>query len=156
MANLFPTGYEDEVIVADDLVETSPIGYRDGVAWDEETGDFIRDGKNMLLDSTGVESWKQWCTNCIQTERYKHLSYSSDFGIEMDAVFGASSREEAESILVRQINEAILADPYQRTAYIESLDLDWTAPDAIDVYLTIRGVNDVSIDLTAYITRGSS
>lgn len=156
MPNLLPTGYEEEVIVADDLVEDKPIGYRGGVVWDETIGDFVRDGKNMLLDATGVESWKQWVINCLETERFKHLAYDTDFGIEMDAVFGASSREEAESILCRQINEALLADPYQRTAYIESMELNWTAPDAIELYLTIRGIDEVSIDLIAHITRGGA
>lgn len=156
MVNLFPEGYEEEVLEADDLVTNQPVGYRNGIAFDDSLGDFLRDGKNRLLDSTGIESWKSWCINCLQTERFKHLAYSSDFGIEMDAVFAATSQEEAESILTRQITEAIMADPYQRAAYIESLEYDWTAPDAIEAQVTIRGIDDVSIDITAYITKGES
>lgn len=156
MPNLFPAGYDGETITADDLIEKKQTGYRNGVAWDEEAGDFVRDGKNMLQDSTGIESWKQWCVNCLETERYKHRAYSTDFGIEMDAVFGATSLEEAESILVRQITEAIMADPYRRCSYIEGLNIEWTAPDAIQVYLVIHGVDDVTIDITAYITGGGS
>lgn len=156
MANLFPTGYENEIIEADDLVESKPTGYRGGAAFNYETGDFQRDGRNRILDATGIESWRAWCINCLQTERYKHLAYSSDFGIDMDAVFAATSQEEAESILTRQITEAILADPYQRGAYVESLEYNWTAPDAVEVQLTIRGIDDTSIDLTAYVTRGDA
>lgn len=153
MPNLLPTGYEEEVLEADDLVANQPIGYRNGIAFDDSIGDFRRDGKNRLLDSTGIESWKSWCINCLQTERFKHLAYSSDFGIEMDAVFAATSREEAESILTRQITEAIMADPYQRAAYIENLEYAWAAADAVEVHLTIQGIDDVSIDITAYITK---
>lgn len=154
--NLFPTGYEKEVIQSDELVEDRPIGYRNGIAFDEKNGDFKRDGGNKLIDSTGIESWRSWCTNCMSTERYKHLAYSTDFGIELDAVFKSTSRAEAESILARQITEAILADPYQRTEYIENLRFSWIRPDAVEVRATIHGIDDVTIDVTAYITRGDS
>ena len=153
--NLFPVGYEEEVITQEDLSSNAPTGYRNGIAFDYETGDFKRDGMNKLLDSDGIESWKSWCVNCLQTERYKHLAYSTDFGIELDKVFAAGSRQEAENILTREITEAIMADPYERAAYIEDVAYDWTAPDAIVVELAIHGIDDVTIDITAYLTRGS-
>lgn len=156
MANLFPEGYEDEVITEEDLTSDTPTGYRNGIAFDYETGDFKRDGKNRIMDSDGIESWKSWCINCIQTERYAHLAYSSDFGIETAAAMRAKTREEAESILTREITEAILADPYGRTEYVEDIEFDWTAPDTVMVNATIKGVDDVTIDITAYLTKGGT
>ena len=152
--NLFPEGYEDEIITEEDLTSDQPIGYRNGIAFDSQRGQLLLDGMNKLLDSTGVESWASWCTNCIQTERYKHLAYSTDFGIELEKAMKASSREEAESILTRQITEAVMADPYQRTLYIEEITYDWTAPDTVAVEAKIHGIDDVTIDITAYITKG--
>ena len=152
--NLFPEGYEEEIITAEDLAAEKPTGYRNGIAFDSQLGDFLRDGMHKLLDSDGIESWKSWCINCVQTERYKHLAYSTDFGIEMDKAMKATSREEAESILTRQITEAIMADPYKRTKYIEEIKYNWTAPDSVSVAATIHGINDVTIDITAYITKG--
>ena len=152
--NLYPEGYDLEVITEADLQSGDPIGYRNGVAFDYETGDYPRDGMNKMLDSTGIESWKSWCINCLHTERYKHLAYSTDFGIETDAAFRATSRDEAESILTRQINEALLADPYERTKYVSEITFDWTAPDSVVVEVTIHGIDGVTIDVTAYITRG--
>lgn len=156
MPNLLPDGYENEIITAADLVEERPIGYRNGVAFDYLAGDFKRDGRHQMLASDGIESWKSWCINCIQTERYKHLAYPTDFGIELDKVFRAVSREEAESILTRQITEAVLADPYGRAAYIDNIVYNWTAPDAIEVEATVHGIDDVTIDITAYITKGAA
>lgn len=153
MPNLLPTGYETEVITEEDIVDEQPIGYRHGVSFDYELGDFRRDGKNKILDSDGIESWKSWVINCMQTERYKHLAYSTDFGIELDKVFGASSREEAESILIRQVTEAILADPYGRTKFIDNIEIIWPYPDALQLTATLHGIQDVSIDVTADITR---
>ena len=152
--NLFPEGYEVEVILAEDIESAKPTGYRNGVAFDYQTGDFVRDGMNKILDSDGIESWKSWCINCLQTERYMHLAYNSDFGIETTAAMRATSREEAESILTRQITEAILADPYKRTAYIEDIKFDWTAPDTVALSVTIHGIDDVTIDIIAYLTKG--
>ena len=154
MNNLFPEGYEREYITEEDLIAMeNPIGYRNGIAFDYERGDFPRDGMNKLLDSTGIESWKSWCINCLQTERYKHLAYSTDFGIELEAAMTADGRDEAESILNRQITEALLADPYKRTDYVSEIIYDWTDPDTVIVDVTIHGIDDVTIDITAHLTR---
>lgn len=153
MPNLYPKGYENEEITAADLATEKAVGYRNGIAFNYEAGDFKRDGMNKILDSDGIQSWKDWCINCLQTERYKHLAYSTDFGIELDAAMNASSREEAEAILTRQITEALMADPYERTAFVSDITYDWTAIDTVAVGVTIHGATDVTIDITAYLTR---
>ena len=156
MANLFPAGYEEAVITQEDLSSDMPIGYRNGIAFDYETGDFVMDGKNKILDSDGIESWKSWCIICLQTERYAHLACPSDFGIDTAAAMRATSRVEAESILTREITEAILADPYERTKFVEDIKFDWTAPDTVKVNAVIHGIDDVTIDLVAYISKGGT
>lgn len=156
MPNLFPEGYEDEVITQEDLESKQITGYRNGIAFDYKRGDLLRDGMHKMLDSDGIESWKSWCINCLQTERYKHLAYNSDFGIEIEKAMKATSREEAESILSRQITEAILADPYKRAKYIQEIIFDWTAPDTVCVDVTICGIDNATIDITAYITKGEA
>lgn len=154
--NLYPDDYEYETIEPEEAEDDQPIGYLPGVAFDYDTGDFVLDGRNQIEDASGVDSWKQWCKNCLQTERYKYLAYDTDFGIEVDEAFHATTQAEAESILTRQITEAILADPYERAAYIDDIAYEWTAPDAVQVNLTIVGIDDVTIDVEAYITEGES
>lgn len=156
MPNLLPEGYEEEVITTEDIQGDEPVGYRNGLSFDEDKGDFRLDGRNKILDSDGIESWRSWCINCVRTERYKHLAYSTDFGIEWDAVFAAADRDEAESILTRQITEALLADPYERTDYVEAVSIEWTEPDAVTVTVTAHGMYDATIDFTAYITKGAA
>ncbi len=152
MPNLYPENYE---MIQPEVAESEQYkGYRNGLAFDEVAGDFMRDGRNKIMDSDGIESWKSWCSNCIRTERYKHLAYSTDFGVDWDLVFAAESPEEAESILVREINEALLADPYGRTDYVEDVEIEWTSPDTITLYVIVHGMYDVTIDITAYITKG--
>lgn len=155
MPNLFPTGYQNEVITVDETKTERPIGYRPGILFDYETlGDFARDGRNRVIEANGIESWKSWVVNCLSTERYKYLAYSTDFGIEYDKIFGASTKAEAESILVRQVTEAILADPYGRTEYLEFTNIDWSVPDAVIASFILHGINDVTLDMTVYLTRG--
>jgi len=154
--NLYPAGYETEVAVLDKLASRGKVGFRGGIRFDYAAGDFPRDGRNRLLDSTGLESWEAWVRNCMMTERYKHLAYSSDFGIELDPVFQAASREEAENVLTRQITEAILADPYGRTRYVEDIVYTWAGADGVTATVTLHGLDDVTLDVTAYITRGGS
>lgn len=154
MPNLFPENYESEVIEKEDTETAGSVGYRNGISFDDDAGDFRRDGKNKILSSNGIESWKSWCINCIETERYKYLAYDTDFGIETEEAMKAESKEEAESILIRQITEALMADPYERTEYIKEIVFDWTAPDAIAVDIAIQGKEDITIDITAYITKG--
>ena len=134
-----------------ELHDIFPVG--GSLLFDEILGDFVRDGRNYLLDNTGIESWKSWCYNAIITERYKHLAYGTDFGIEYDAIFGAETREAAESILTRQITECLLADPYGRTAYVPEISIQWVAPDAVLVDVTVQGIEDVTIDLTVYLSK---
>lgn len=153
MPNLYPEGYEDDVITESDVSAKKPTGYRNGIAFDYEAGDFPRDGMNKLMDSTGIQSWKDWCINCLQTDRYKHLAYSTDFGIEIDKALRANSREEAESILLREITEALMADPYKRTDYVSDVTFDWKSPETLAIDVTIHGIDDVTIDITAYLTR---
>lgn len=153
--NLYPEGYEDEVVTEEDLILAQAAGYRNGIAFDSRRGDFLRDGMNKLMDSDGIESWKSWCINCIQTERYAYLAYSTDYGVEIEKAMKASNREEAESILTRQITEAIMADPYQRARYVGNITYDWIAPDSVEANIIIHGIDDVTIDITAYITKGA-
>jgi len=151
--NLFPTGYETQVAEAEDVADPVAIGYRPGISFDFDTGDFVRDGRRRIQNADGVESWEGWCRACLLTERYEHLAYSTDFGIETREAFAAETREKAEALLEREITEALEADPYGRTEYVEDIVFVWDAPDSVQVMVTVRGIDNVSIDVTADLTR---
>lgn len=140
MPNLFPT----EPTTADTLgtaeETTKIIGYRPSIYFDYEIGDFRRDGANRLVHCTGQEAWVQWCIKCLSTQRYAYLSYPSDYGIDYDIVFNATTRAEAENELTRQISEALAADPLQRLSYIEEMTFDWLDDTSVEVSLTLVGI----------------
>ncbi len=154
MPNLFPQGYEEQLAAVSDIERDEPVGYKPSAAFSFETGDFVRNGANQVESASGVEAWEAWCRICLQTQRYTHAAYTTDFGIEYDRVFKSASRSEAESILTRQITEALMADPYGRTLYVSAVTYTWTAADALIAEVQVVGINDVTIDISIPLSGG--
>ena len=80
-------------------------------------------------------------------------AYSDDIGIDIEEVFAADTREAAESILKTEITEALTADPYNRTAYVESITCDWFCPDGVNVSVSVVGYDGTSDTIDATITK---
>ena len=154
MAELFPAGYETETAEVAQLTASAPAGLRPGPRFDRALGDFPRDGRNRMMDADPAESWEEWVRNCLETERHRHLAYGPNFGIETAEAFRAPSREGAETVLTREITEALLADPYRRTVYVEDVGYRWDAPDEVTVTVTVHGLGDRTAEVTARIPRG--
>lgn len=151
MPELFPTGYENEVVTLEDVTDTKEKGYRESVFFDPDTNDFVRDGQHRVKSANGIEAWEQWCRNCIETEKGVYPCYADWFGISTRAVFGAETRDMAESILIREISEGLQNDPYGRTKYVSDVEIEWVDADALEVKVTAVGIADTTIDLTARI-----
>lgn len=142
MPNLFPEDLKADALATETEAEKSAAtGYRRSIYFDFEKGDFVRDGANRLVESSGTEAWIQWCIKCLQTQRYAHLAYSTDYGIDYDTVFSCSTREEAENELTREITEALGADPYERLSYIESMTFEWIDDTSVEVHLILVGID---------------
>ena len=148
MADLFPSGYENEVVTMEEITDQKETGYRESVYFDPETFDFIRDGQYRVKSATGLEAWEQWCMACLMTERGVFPAYSDKFGIKTEEAFQAESRELAESILTREICESLANDPYGRTKYVSDVEFDWFDADALEISVTVVGIDDVTIDIT--------
>ena len=149
--NLFPT---DEVeMTADELqnAEDNPVGYLESVYFDETIGDFVRDGQHRLKSATGIEAWEQWCINCLLTERGKYPAYGDIFGIATEEAFQSDDRAEIESILTLEITEGLKNDPYGRTEYVESVNFNWVESNMLEITVTVRGIYDVTRDITVMI-----
>lgn len=147
MPQLYPTVEIPQQIFNEATTESTRTGYKPSVYFDPETGDFVRGGSNKLQSATGIEAWQAWCWKVIQTTRYAHYAYSKNYGVEIEEAFHAPDRATVESILERTMTEAIMADPYQRTNRVEEITFDWTAPDTVDVHLTIVGMDEATIDV---------
>lgn len=146
---LFPEDFEEMTMEEDELEESSSE-YLQGICFED---DFVRNGQHMLMTSSGVEAWKQWCINCLLTERYSSPLYSTDFGIETSEAFKAGSREEAETILSSEIIEALEADPYERTEHVNEINFEWGVDD-VRVCINVTGVDEATIDIEITLNKG--
>ena len=151
MAELFPEGYEEEIVTTEDITEQSETGYREGVYFDPEAQDFIRDGQYRVISATGIESWENWCRNCLLTEKGVYPCYGETFGISTREVFQAETRDKAQSILIREICESLANDPYGRTKYVSDITIEWIDSDALSLDVTVIGIDNASIDITTVI-----
>lgn len=151
MPELFPTEYETEVVTPEEIEGKTKVGYKEGVFFDIENGDFIRDGQHRVKSATGIESWEQWCSNCLMTERDAYPCYSSTFGIATYEAFQAETREKTESILTREICESLQKDPYGRTRYVSDVEFEWQDSDALSVHIKVVGIDSATIDITTVI-----
>lgn len=141
--SLFPEDMEEFMEEEDEEEEEKAAEYAQGVGFDT---DLIRDGTYAVQTSTGIDSWKQWCINCLCTERFSSPLYSSDFGISTSEAFQTNDREEAETILVSEITEALEADPYERTEQVLEIDFEWKV-DSVQVQVLVAGVDGATIDV---------
>lgn len=151
MPELFPEGYEEQVITTEDVADLKETGYREGVYFDPETEDFVRDGQYRVKSATGIESWEGWCRNCLLTERGVYPCYGDQFGIATREVFQAETREKAESILTREICESLQNDPYGRTKYVSDVEIEWHDSDSLTIDITVVGIDNATIDITTLI-----
>lgn len=141
--NLFPADMEEMTIEEEEMEELEEKNdYIGAAAFDS---DFVRDGQNSVRGASGIDSWKQWCINCLTTEREVSPLYSSDFGIAITEILQAATKEEAESLFKAEAKEALEADPYERTDYVSEISFDWTA-DSVNVYIEVVGIDGATID----------
>lgn len=152
--NLFPEDIDD--FMEDELLdeeEEEIVGFKVSPHFDIETGDFMMDGSGNIMTANEIDSYIQWCTAIIATDRGKSDSYTSDIGIDYDAVFSAVDREEGEMILESEISEALECDPYGRTEYVQHVESEWVGPDAINVSVEVVALDNELVTFNTTITR---
>lgn len=151
MPDLFPAGYAEEVVNLEEITDKKETGYREGVYFDPDSSDFMRDGQYRVKSATGIESWEQWCRNCLQTERGVYPCYGDTFGIATTEAFQAETRDKAQSILTREICESLQNDPYGRTKYVSDVEFTWQEADALQVSVQVVGIDGTTLDITTVI-----
>lgn len=158
MENLFP---EESILDEDDAIQdyesSSEPNYVPGLKIDPFTNDFVISGAGKIVDCTETESWIQWCKKVLETPRYQCIAYSDDIGIDIESIIVCVTREERESMLFSEISDALAADPYNRTSYVESVLFGWHV-DSVDCMVSVVG-NDGSranIDVEMSFSGGGS
>lgn len=146
--NLFPADIDNDVDFYAESYEESAIGYKKAPYFDSELGDFALDGSGKIIDADEITAYTQWCEAVIATDRYNHDAYTSDIGIDYNAVFKAKTHEEAEAILESEISEALAVDPCGRTNYVQNVTFEWLKADELHVLVEVMALDNelVTID----------
>lgn len=111
--SIFPS----ETISVDDTIQSTVTASTElpplkEYAWDFVNNDFILvDGKNVIV--TELEAVKVWVWKALQTQRYRYLAYSWNYGSELeDLVSQGLSTAALKSELERYLTESLLINPY--------------------------------------------
>lgn len=148
--NLFPEDIEEDIL---DDEEEGVTSYKTGPYFDTEKGDLLLNGAGQILLGDSVEVWAVWCEKIINTPRYSCDLYSTDVGIDYEAIFAADDREEAETILENEITEALSVDPYGRMMYVQSVECEWLSSDSIAVEVTVVGLENEVVTIDTVINK---
>lgn len=114
--------------------------------WDFETQDFVYDAQGNHVLVTGDEAIKVWIYKALNTERFRYLAYSWQYGLEVRPFIGkVMGVQERYSELKRIIIECLMVNPY-----IKSIDSIEMTPDGdkltVDITLTtIYGEVEVNV-----------
>lgn len=143
---LFPVFDVPSEIEEDDAEDDSE--YAPAPLWDYETGDFATDGAHRTIWGSGYDSWVLWCTKTIMTQRWAHLAYSANHGVEAEEAFAEEDREAVESSFERTITEALLADPLGRTREVRDFDFSWEV-DCLMITCEVIGTDGNTAEIKA-------
>ncbi|MDF2651715.1 MAG: hypothetical protein K0Q73_7520 [Paenibacillus sp.] len=102
---------------------------------------------NRIVGSIdGLEAMKQAVYKILQTERFKHLVYSTDYGSELSSLVGRSS-SYIRAELGRRIQEALLQDErintvedFKISASGDSALVEFTIVSAYGAFQTLKEV----------------
>lgn len=85
----------------------------------------------------GLEAMKQVVYKILNTERYKYIIYSWNYGIELEDLFGEPVSYVC-SELPRRITEALVQD--DRINSVEDFEFDLTERRTVKVTFTVRTI----------------
>lgn len=111
-------------------------------------GDFQRGGSHQIVEATGADAWQQWCEKCLVTQKGASQYYPQEYGIDQQAVFSKQDRNLVENVLLREIKEALEADPYHRLDSIASMSFSWISENMLQVSLQLTGIEGSSISVS--------
>lgn len=130
---------------------TDEATYLPGLKFDT---DLVLNGGGNIVICEPDEAWLNWCKKALATPRYQCDDYSDQMGVDVEAAFSATSRAEAEEILRSEIKGALEADPYGRTAHVDSINFNWIAPDAVEASTEISGFENLKIAVSTVYDAG--
>ncbi|EGQ21064.1 hypothetical protein HMPREF9372_3347 [Sporosarcina newyorkensis 2681] len=140
---LYPS-FDAPDLMADEVVETLQDVYAYKYDYDNER--LVVTGTGKAVKGDPIDAYRFWAVKCCLTERYQYAAYSSDFGVEFQAIMEADyPRPIAESEIKRTIKEALMVD--ERTISVTTFSFEWSGDSCwINFKLeSVYGIDNVEI-----------
>lgn len=114
-------------------------------AWDFEKNEFkLKDGKPYIVE--GIEALKIWIYKVLNTQRYRYLAYTWDYGVEIEDLIGKPYTQEfKESEFKNMIEEALKINPY--ISGIKNIELSLTNDKVTANFDVVTTLGVVNIDI---------
>lgn len=142
MSNPFMLGPDNTETDNDDLPVFNEY------AWDFDRDSFILndDGSHKIV--TENEAIKVWVWHVLRCERYIHLAYYDDYGIELEKFIGTGPNDNQRSAeLFRYIKEALLVNPYIKNVTALSVEQVHKKITMTLKLATVYGETDIGIEV---------
>lgn len=95
------------------------------------------ENKNIGALCTGIDSLKQKIYKILNTERYQHIIYSWDYGVEFKDLIG-EPEEYVVPEIERRIKEALVID--ERIESVNDFEFDTSIKGCITVTFTVATI----------------
>ena len=115
-------------------------------AWDFENNCFLydADGKHRIVE--GDEAIKIWVYKALNTERFRYLAYSWQYGIELRPFIGkVMGVQQRYSEIKRVIVECLMVNPYIKS--IDTIDIQHEG-DTVNISIMMTTIyGEVNVDV---------
>ncbi len=115
-------------------------------AWDFENNCFLydADGKHRIVE--GDEAIKIWVYKALNTERFRYLAYSWQYGIELRPFIGkVMGVQQRYSEIKRVIVECLMVNPYIKS--IDTIDIKHEG-DTVNISIMLTTIyGEVNVDV---------
>ena len=141
----FPfSGATDEAIAASSRENSLPLFTE--YAWNFELDRCIYDGRGRHVVVTGKEAVKVWVYKALKTERYEHLAYSWQYGIEVKKFIGKVMQTgDRIAELKRAIVDCLMINPYIKSIDNIEIEIDRYKTTCTVYMTTVYGEVIVSV-----------
>lgn len=114
-------------------------------AWDYKNNDFLLEsGKFVIVE--GLEAIKVWIWKALQTQRYRYLAYTWQYGNEIENVIGQGlSNSATQAEIKRYVEECLSINPYIQGITSFNLILDDSKVGLDLTVLTVYGEVTLSV-----------
>ena len=134
--SLYPDWVDEDIEMVDESEEVTQEGY--GYLYDYNNNRVITTIGGKTTKTSEHDAYLYWAYKTVATERFSRAAYSSDFGVEIEAILERDyDRDVAESEIARSITEALEVD--DRTKKVSDFVFSWDG-DVLHVTFTLDSI----------------